>query len=82
MRSVVGKRTDFESNWNFAKIAFAFIVINGFLLITCYRALLVASMTAKIESPTVTSLQELDNSKYSLALQKGSATEAVFLEAE
>ena len=82
MRSVVGKRTDFEMNWNFAKIAFAFIVINGFLLITCYRALLVASMTAKIELPPVTSLKELGDSKYSLVLQKGSATEAVFLEAE
>ena len=39
-------------------------------------------MTAKIESPPIKSLKELSNSKYSVGVQRGSATEAVFFEAE
>ena len=81
LRSIIGRRIDFEPNLNCAKVAFAFIIINGFLLITCYKALLVASMTAKIESPPVTSLKELGSSKYLLGVQKETAAETVFRKA-
>lgn len=52
--------------------------MNGFLLITCYRALLVASLTAQIEQPPVKSLNEIIRSAYILGLEKGSATEEIF----
>ena len=78
LRSIVGRRIDPEPKQNYIKVAFVFLVINGFFLITCYRALLVASLTAHIESPPVESLKEIVNSKYILGLEKGSATEEIF----
>ena len=82
LRSVVGKTINFESSWNSAKIAFLFIVLHGYLLITCYRALLVASMTAEVELPPIRSLQDLSRSNYILGVRKGSASETLFKEAE
>ena len=78
LRSIVGKRTDPEPKQDYIKVAFVFLVMNGFFLITSYRALLVASLTAHIESPPVKSLKEIVESKYFLGLEKGSATEEIF----
>ena len=82
LRSIVGTKINYEPKWNSTKIAFGTLVLNGFLLITCYRALLVASVTIQIDRPPIKSLSELSNSKYLLALEKGSAPEAVFLTAK
>ena len=82
LRSVVGKRINFEPNQSSTKVAFVFLIMNGFLLITCYRALLVASLTSQVATPPVTSLGEIVASKYLLALEKGGATEKRFLDAK
>ena len=81
-RSVIGKRIGSEPTWNSIKVAFVFLIINGFLLITCYRALLVASLTAHFESPPINSIREVAGSKYFLGVQKGSASGLVFRGAE
>ena len=70
MRCIVGKRIDPEPKQNYTKVAFVFLVMNGYFLITCYRALLVASLTAHIESPPVKSLEEIEKSKYLLGLER------------
>ena len=82
LRSIVGKRIDVEPKKNWMKVAFVFLVLNGFFLITCYRALLVASLTAQVQSPPLNSLRDFVGSKYILAIQQSSATEKIFLDAE
>ena len=82
LRSVVGRRISSEPEKDSTRLAFLFLIIKGFLLITCYRALLVASLTAQVESPPVKSLKEILESKYLLGLENGSATDKLFLEAK
>ena len=82
LRSVIGKRIGSEPHWNSTKVAFVFLIINGFLLITCYRALLVASLTAHVKAPPINSIRELAGSKYYLGVQKGSASGTVFQDAK
>ena len=82
LRTVIGKRIGSEPSLNSTKVAFVLLIINGFLLITCYRALLVASLTANFKSPPINTLKELKDSKYLLGVQEGSNLETVLQTAE
>ena len=60
LRAVIGKRMTTEPNWFSTRIAFLSLVLSGFVIITVYRAILVAFVAIEIESPPVQSLPEIE----------------------
>ena len=78
LRSAIGKRMSSEPKLYSTKIAFLVIVLVGFLLISLYRAMLVAYIAVEIGTPPIKSLKDLQNSKYRLAVQKDTAEDALF----
>ena len=78
LRSLIGKRMSSEPDWYSTKIIFIFLVLAGFLVITAYRAVLVAFVTIQVDKPPVTSLSDLRKSNYLLAVRKYTAMEQIF----
>ena len=81
LRSMIGKRLGSEPTWYSTKIAFFVLVLMGFLLITLYKAILVAFVAIEIENAPVNSLEELRKSNYILAVRKDTSMDKVFLDA-
>ena len=78
IRSLIGKRMSSEPNRDSTRISFFILVLFGFVVITLYRAVLVAFVTIEIETPPVRSLQEVGKSKYHLAIKQATVVDDMF----
>ena len=78
LRTVIGKRIGSEPNWCSTRIAFIVLILSGFLIITHYRAILVAFVTIEIDQPPVISLDEIPISNHRLAVYKNTGMDEIF----
>ena len=81
LRSVISKRQSSEPLIFSSKTAFLVLVLTGFSIFSMYRAVLVAFLATEEDNPPIRNLKELINSEYSLAVPKGTAEEAKFVNA-
>ena len=82
LRSIIGKRIHSEPDRMSAKIAFFVLTFIGFIFITLYRAMLVAFVAVDIQTPPVSSFEDIQSSNYRLAVQSNTAIERIFLHAK
>ena len=81
LRSLVARRQSSEPISCSSKVSFLVLVFSGFLIFSMYRAVLVAFLASEEDAPPLRTLKELLNSDYRLAVSKGTAGEAVYLNA-
>lgn len=81
LRVFIGKRISTEPSWLSSRLAFLVLVLGGFVIISLYRSLLVAFVAVEIETPPITSLDELKKSNYILAVGENTMMDDAFLNA-
>ena len=81
LRSVIGRRISSEPTLAASRAAFIIVVLSGFVIITIYRANLVAFIAVEPDIPPIKSLDELGNTNYQLAVLKDSSWDTMFHDA-
>ena len=80
-RSIIGKRIGAEPSRISSRIAFLALILCGFIMITSYRAILVAFLTKDNDEPPVRDIMDIRSSDYRLAIMKNDALEEIFTHA-
>ena len=79
LRSIIGKRMSWEPDRISIRLSFFVVTCVGFMLITLYRAMLVAFVAVEEKTVPINSLDEIGDSEYRVAVPKNSALENLFL---